>query len=50
VKRPISAEPAEKLLRLRATRRGATVELRIHYAIQRENGCDIYKIITIDQI
>jgi hypothetical protein len=44
------AEATEKLLRLRATRRGAIVELRVHYAIQRQNGCDIYKIITIAQI
>lgn len=44
------AEAKEKLLRLRATRRGAIVELRVHYAVQRENGCDVYKIITIDQL
>jgi hypothetical protein len=44
------AEATEKLLRLRATRRGAIVELRVHYAVRRENGCDVYKIITIDQI
>jgi hypothetical protein len=44
------AEATEKLLRLYATRRGAIVELRVHYAVARENGCDIYKIITIDQI
>jgi hypothetical protein len=43
-------EATEKLLRLRATRRGATIELQVHYAVQRKNGCDVYKIITIDQI
>lgn len=44
------AEVNEKLVRLCATRRGAIVELRVHYAIRRENGCDVYKIITIDQL
>jgi hypothetical protein len=50
VKRPMPTEATEKLLRLCATRRGAIVELRVHYAVQRKNGCDFYKIITIDQI
>jgi hypothetical protein len=46
----MSAEKMEKLLRLRATRRGATVELRVHYAVERDSGCDIYRIITVDQV
>jgi hypothetical protein len=43
-------EATERLLRLRATRRRAIIELRVHYAVQRKDGCDVYKIITIDQI
>jgi hypothetical protein len=42
-------EPFEKLIRLRAPRRERTVELRVHYEISRDAGCDIYRIITIDE-
>jgi hypothetical protein len=43
-------ETHEKLIRLRANRRDTTVDLRVHYEISRENGCDTYRIITIDEI
>jgi len=42
-------ESREKLIRLRANRRGTVVDLRVHYEIRRENGCDTYRIITVDQ-
>ena len=40
----------EKLIRLRANRRGCPVDLRIHYEISREDGCDTYRIITVDEV
>lgn len=43
-------ELQEKLIRLRAKRRGCPVDLRIHYEISREYGCDTYRIITVDEV
>lgn len=43
-------ETEERLIRLRASRRIRTVELRVHYEVRRENGCDFYRIITIDEV
>jgi hypothetical protein len=40
----------EKLIRLRAKRRGYPVDLRVHYEISREYGCDTYRIITVDEV
>jgi hypothetical protein len=40
----------EKLIRLRADRRGCQVDLRVHYEISRQDGCDTYRIITIDEV
>ncbi len=45
-----TSESNEKLIRLRANRRGLAVDLRVHYEISREAGCDTYRIITVDEI
>jgi hypothetical protein len=42
-------ETCEKLIRLRANRRGAPVDLRVHYEVTRAQGCDTYRIITIEE-
>jgi hypothetical protein len=47
--RSVPSETSEKLIRLKANRRGAAIDLRVHYEIRRENGCDTYRIITIDE-
>jgi hypothetical protein len=49
MKTPVADQAHEKLIRLRATRRGTVVDLRVHYEIRRENGCDTYRIITVDE-
>jgi hypothetical protein len=50
MQRPAVAEVQEKLIRLRANRREALVELRVQYAVSREKGCDTYRIITVDEV
>jgi hypothetical protein len=50
MQRPAVADATEKLIRLRANRRGAPIELRVHYEVSRENGCDTYRIITVDKV
>jgi hypothetical protein len=50
MQRPAVAEAQEKLIRLRANRRGSLVELRVHYEVSREKGCDTYRIITVDEV
>jgi hypothetical protein len=50
MQRPAVNEPCEKLIRLRISRRGCPVDLRVHYEISRENGCDIYRVITVDEL
>jgi hypothetical protein len=50
MQKPAVSEACEKLIRLRANRRGTTVDLRVHYEVSRENGCDTYRIITIDEV
>jgi hypothetical protein len=49
MKTPVSNESRGKLIRLRANRRGAVVDLRVHYEISRENGCDTFRIISVDE-
>jgi hypothetical protein len=46
----VVTEAREKLIRLRANRRGIPVDLRVHYEVISEDGCDTYRIITIDEI
>jgi hypothetical protein len=41
---------AEKLIRVRAQRRGKAVELRVHYAASSQNGCTIFTILGIDEL
>ena len=43
-------ELREKLIRLRTTRRGCPVDLRVHYEVCRESGCDTYRIIAVDEV
>jgi hypothetical protein len=50
MQRPVVNEAYEKLIRLQANRRGSPVDLRVHYELSREHGCDIYRIITIDEV
>lgn len=50
MQRPFVEETHEKLIRVAAQRRGAAVNLRVHYEVSRENGCDVYRIITIDEL
>ena len=47
---PVVKETREKLIRLRANRRGTTVDLRVHYEVSRKAGCDTYRIITVDEV
>jgi hypothetical protein len=50
MQKPAVAEPREKLIRVRTNRRGCPVFLRVHYEISRADGCDTYRIITIDEV
>lgn len=50
MQKPAVTEACEKLIRLRANRRGTPVDLRVHYEVSRENGCDTYRIITIIEV
>jgi hypothetical protein len=50
MQKPAITEPREKLIRLRANRRGVTVDLRVHYEVSREDGRDTYRIITVDEV
>jgi hypothetical protein len=45
-----AVEPGEKLIRLLAPRRERQIELRVHYEIEDLGGCNMYRIITIDEI
>ena len=49
MQKPAAIETREKLIRLRADRRGAPVELRVHYEIRNQNGCHTYSIITVEE-
>ena len=50
MQKPAVTETWEKLIRLRANRRGTPVDLRVHYEVSRRNGCDTYRIITIEKV
>jgi hypothetical protein len=49
VKHEETDEMTEKLLRLRAKRRGTIVDLLVHYAVRREKGCDTYIILNVSE-
>lgn len=42
------AERLEKLIRVRVSRRETPVELRVVYSVARENGCDTYQILAVN--
>ena len=50
MQRVATAKPSEKLIRVRTSRRERPVELRVHYEVSRGNGCDTFRIITIDEV
>jgi hypothetical protein len=50
MQKPVVQEAREKLIRIRANRRGVSVDLRVHYEVSRQKGCDTYQIITVDEI
>ena len=39
----------EKLIRVRAERRGKPTELRVHYEKVTVNGCDTYTIFSVEE-
>jgi hypothetical protein len=43
------AETIERLIRVRATRRGKPVELRVHYERASHNGCDTYRLFRVEE-
>jgi len=44
-----ASETQERLLRVRTTRRGAPVEIRVHYEIERTGGCDTYRLVKVEE-
>ena len=44
------AETRERLIRVRTTRRGESVELRVHYEVSSTNGCDTYHLFNIEEM
>lgn len=45
-----SGTATERLIRVRTTRRGKAVELRVHYETVRENGCDTIRVFLIEDV
>lgn len=43
-------DSSESLIRVRATRRGSPIDLCVHYEVTRQNGCDTYMILSIDEV
>jgi hypothetical protein len=43
-------ENFEKLIRVRAERRGQPIELRVHYAAASEKGCTVYSILSASEV
>lgn len=50
MKQQSAAEAVEKLIRLRAPRRGTIVELLVHYQKACRNGCLTYEILRIEEL
>jgi hypothetical protein len=42
-------DATEKLIRVRTTRRGTNVELRVHYEIVRAAGCATIYLLAIEE-
>jgi hypothetical protein len=45
-----SPETIERLLRVRAARRGKPVELRVHYERCSVNGCYTYRLFSVEEL
>ena len=43
-----AAERLEKLISVRTSRRETPVQLQVRYSVTRENGCDTYQILAIE--
>jgi len=43
-------DATEKLIRVRTTRRGADIELRVHYEIVRAAGCSTIHLFAIEEV
>jgi hypothetical protein len=41
-------ESREKLIRVRAARRGAPVELRVQYEVSRDDAYTLYRIVSVE--
>jgi hypothetical protein len=41
-------ENIERLIRVRAERRGKPVELRVHYERATRNGCETYQVLGVE--
>jgi hypothetical protein len=41
-------ETIERLVRVRASRRGKPVELRVHYGRETASGCEVYRIFKVE--
>lgn len=48
---PIDAlsSPTEKLIRVPVRRNGVPVELRVHYEVTRAQGCDSYRVLSVEE-
>lgn len=44
------AETIERLIRVRASRRGKPVELRVHYERASVQGCDTYQLFRVEEV
>jgi hypothetical protein len=45
-----ATELRERLIRVRAERRGVPVELLVHYEHAASNGCDIYRLFSVEDV
>jgi hypothetical protein len=43
-----ATESRERLIRVRAKRRGVPVELLVHFERASLNGCDIYRLFSVE--
>jgi hypothetical protein len=44
-----SSGARERLIRVIAVRRGAPVELRVHYECANQKGCNIYRLLAVEE-
>lgn len=43
-----TVETIERLIRVRAVRRGKPVELRVHFERTTRNGCETYNVFSVE--